>query len=98
MLVKNDFTCQKKVSAYATALLISANYLNQLVKNETGFTASYHILQQIIIEAKRQALFTERSMKEVCYYLGFNSGAHFSKFFRANSGMNFTTFRNMAGR
>ena len=69
------------------------NYLNRTVKKMTGLTASYHIQQQIILEAKRQAIHSNVSMKEIAYFLGFDNLAHFSKFFKNNSGMSFSTFK-----
>ena len=36
------------------------------------------------------------SMKEVAYGLGFDNLAHFSKYFKTNSGINFTDFKRQA--
>jgi AraC-like DNA-binding protein len=95
-LVKKNFLTKKMVAAYARDLCISPNYLNTIVKRISGFTASYHIHQQIILEAKRQAIYSGLTMKEVAYSLGFNDYAHFSKFFKNNTGTNFTCFKNAA--
>ena len=86
------------VSDYAGQLCVTPNYLNRTVKKVTGFTASHHIQQQIILEAKRKAIYSSVSMKEVAYYLGFDNLAHFSKFFKNNCGMNFTDFKKSALR
>jgi AraC-like DNA-binding protein len=32
-------------------------------------------------------------MKEIAYSLGFDNLAHFSKFFKSNSGVNFTDYK-----
>jgi AraC family transcriptional regulator, transcriptional activator of pobA len=93
-LVKKNFLTKKMVVDYARDLCVSPNYLNRIVKKISGFTASHHIQQHIILEAKRQAIYSELSMKEVAYLLGFNDYAHFSKFFKNNSGINFTCFKN----
>jgi AraC family transcriptional regulator, transcriptional activator of pobA len=97
-LVKQYFLSRKMVADYASELCVSPNYLNRIVKKISGFTASYHIQQQIVLEAKRQAIYSSMSMKEVAYSLGFNDYAHFSKFFKNNSGMNFTCFKNGINR
>ena len=81
------------VSDYAGQLYVTPNYLNRTVKKITGFTASHHIQQHIITEAKRQAMFSLSSMKEIAYSLGFDNLAHFSKFFKTNSGMSFRDFK-----
>jgi len=93
MSLKNNFATMKMVSDYASQFCISANYLNRIIKRVTGFPASYHIQQQIMLEAKRQAIYSSASMKEVAYSLGFDNTAHFSKFFKNVCGMNFTDFK-----
>jgi AraC family transcriptional regulator, transcriptional activator of pobA len=92
-LVKRNFVSKKMVSDYANELCVTANYLNRTVKKVSGNTASYHIQQQIITEAKKQAVHCGSSMKEIAYQLGFDNLAHFSKFFKNNSGTNFTCFK-----
>lgn len=92
-LVKKNFISKKMVSDYAEELCVTANYLNRAVKKVSGNTASYHIQQHIIMEAKKQAVHCGSSMKQIAYQLGFDNLAHFSKFFKNNSGINFTCFR-----
>jgi len=92
-LLKQHFTTKKMVADYAKELYITPNYLNQIVKKVSGFTASHHIQQQIILEAKQKAMYSHLTMKEVAYALGFNDCVHFSRFFKTNSGENFTTFK-----
>lgn len=92
-LLKEHFTTRKQVADYAGELCVTPNYLNRTVKKITGFTASHHIQQYIILEAKKQAIRSNVSMKEIAYFLGFDNLAHFSKFFKNNSGMNFTSFK-----
>lgn len=92
-LLEQHFITKKMVTDYADALNITPSYLNQVIKKISGYTASYHIQQYLVKEAKRQAIYSNRSMKEIAYALGFNDMAHFSKFFKNNSGVNFTNFK-----
>lgn len=92
-LLNNHYRTKKMVSEYASILYVSPNYLNRSVKKISGFAARYHIQQAIVVEAKRQAIYTGSTMKEVANFLGFKDYAHFSKFFKNNSGMNFTSFK-----
>ena len=92
-LVKKNFTSMKMVSDYANQLCITPNYLSRTVKKISGYTASYHIQQQIIMEAKKQAVYQGSSLKEIAYYLGFDNLAHFSKFFKSNNGTSFSCFK-----
>lgn len=92
-MLRNQYTTMKQVSDYAGELFVSPNYLNRAVKKITGFTASTQIQRHIVMEAKKQAIHTNGSMKEIAYTLGFTDIAHFSKFFKNNSGMSFTNYR-----
>jgi AraC family transcriptional activator of pobA len=93
VLVHNNFTAKKMVGDYAADLFISSNYLNQVVKRNTGLTASYHIQQRIIQEAKRRAMNASFKLKEVAYALGFEDCSYFSKYFKSKCGMSFTKFK-----
>ncbi|WP_295118566.1 AraC family transcriptional regulator [uncultured Chitinophaga sp.] len=93
LMLKKEFLRKKKVAEYASSLMVTPNYLNTSIRKVTGFTASYHIQQQIINEAKRQLLSSRGSMKEIAFHLGFDNIAHFSKYFKTKTGMNFTRFR-----
>ena len=92
-LVKAHFTTKKFVSDYADDLCVSPNYLNFVIKKITGYPASYHIHQYIVLEAKRHATHTRLSMKEVADFSGFEDAAHFSKFFKNYSGVNFSNYK-----
>jgi AraC family transcriptional regulator, transcriptional activator of pobA len=91
--LERDFLKKKMVIDYANELFISPNYLNEIVKRVSGFTASHHIQQRIVLEAKRLAIYTSSSMKEIAYFLGFEDIAYFSKFFKTFSGGNFRDFK-----
>ena len=54
MLDKN-FREEKMVSGYAAQLYVTANYLNRIVKKNTGYSAGHHIRQRVVLEAKRMA-------------------------------------------
>jgi AraC family transcriptional activator of pobA len=92
-LIEKNFIGKRMVTDYADDLVVTPNYLNEVVKKITGFPASYHIQQRIILEAKRQAAYSSLSMKEIAYQLGFDDIAHFSKFFKNASGRSFTSFK-----
>jgi AraC family transcriptional regulator, transcriptional activator of pobA len=92
-LVERHYATKKKVSEYADELCVTPNYLNQRVKRVSGFPASYHIQQQIVLEAKRQAACSGMRMKEIADALGFQDHAHFSKFFKTYSGVSFSSYK-----
>lgn len=80
-------------ACYYGLLSVTPNYLNEIVKKTTGRSASHHIRQRIVFEAKRQATYSDSCMKQIGYYLGFDDMAHFSKFFKMVTGINFTDFK-----
>jgi len=92
-LLDNQFTKWHKVTEFAKALHITPNYLNELVTQETGKSAKDMILDRIMLEAKRFATYSETSVKEVAYNLGFEDPAHFSKLFKSQAKLGFTDFR-----
>jgi YesN/AraC family two-component response regulator len=92
-LLNQHYRAKKMVSEYANELFINANYLNEIVKKNTGYTASFHIRQRVALEAKRMALYSDVTMKKIAYDLGYSDPCHFSKFFQAVTGTNFSTFK-----
>lgn len=92
-LLEKHFRDLKKVSDYAHRLSVTPNYLNERIKKLTGYSASYHIKQRIVLEAKRMATYSTVFMKEAAYDLGFNDFSHFSKFFKSTTGINFSDFK-----
>jgi AraC family transcriptional regulator, transcriptional activator of pobA len=92
-LLEKNFKTEKMVAGYADHLSITPNYLNEIIKKTTGYPAGHHIRQRVVLEAKRQATYSGTCMKEIAYYLGFCDMAHFSKFFKNTTGMNFTEFK-----
>jgi AraC family transcriptional activator of pobA len=96
LLLRNNIVTLKMVADYAGVLCITPQYLNRLVKRVTGLTASQYIQQTIILEAKRRAVNSNSSMKEIAYNLGFTDTTHFSKFFKNCTGVSFSTFKQEA--
>lgn len=90
-LLKNNFKQIKKVKEYAQALSISEKQLNEIIQTRTGQSASAIIYQQLILEAKR-LLKTGISSKEVAFDLNFDDPAHFSKFFKTQTGLSPSDF------
>lgn len=96
-LLEQHFREKKMVAAYARQLGVTSNYLNCMVKKYSGYSASYHIRQRVVLEAKRKAIYSGFSMKEIAYELGFDDTAHFSKYFKNVAGDNFSSFKKTLG-
>ena len=76
-------------------LSMSSNYLSDLLKKETGRNAQEHIHFYIIDKAKTQLLSSEESISQIAYGLGFEYPQHFSKIFKAKTGMSPAEYRSL---
>ena len=65
---------------------LSAGYLSDLLKKETGMTAQDHIHYYLIEEAKNILLNSDQSVSEIAYSLGFEYPQYFSKLFKQKTG------------
>ncbi len=74
------------VAHYAQLLHTTPQNLNAACKKHTGNTAYFILAHHITEEAKRLLLYTELSISEIAYKLGFKDNSHFSKYFRKNTG------------
>lgn len=93
-LLNKEFKTLKKVMDYSSKLNISEKQLNEIVHSKTGETVSALIYKQLILEAKR-LLNTGMAAKEVCYELNFSDPGHFSKFFKSQTGLSPSDFKNV---
>ncbi|SDH47051.1 AraC-type DNA-binding protein [Dyadobacter soli] len=95
--IENNFCSRKRVSDYASELFVSPGYLSEVVRRISGYPASHHIRQRILLEARRHAISTNSSARQVADKLGFADSSTFSKFFKTFSGDNFSRFRATGG-
>jgi AraC family transcriptional regulator, transcriptional activator of pobA len=79
---------------YAQRLAIHVNYLNRILKENTGKTTTEIIGSRIIQEAKILLKQTNWNISEIAYALGFEEIAHFSSFFKKRTAVTPIVFRN----
>lgn len=92
-IVEKHYTKWHQVKKYARELSVTPNYLNEVIKSAIDVSAKDFIQNRIILEAKRMAVFTEKSNKEIGFDLGFDDPSHFSKFFKSNTGQSLQEFK-----
>ena len=80
-LVEFNFTKLHSVTDYATRLGISPKSLTKHFQKIGIQTPSDFIKNRIILEAKRKLIYTDFSVKEIAFDLGFNDPAYFTRFF-----------------
>ena len=93
-LLEKAYTTTKSPAAFARQLNISTPYLNECVKNTTGYPVTYHIQQRVILEAKRLLYHSNKSVKEIASALGYDDYPYFSRLFIKTTGITALAFRN----
>jgi len=81
-LAVRQFTTEKRPAAYAASLNLSLSYLNEMVKETTGFPVGHWIQYEIMLEARRLLCHSELSIKEVAYAVGYEDPTYFSRAFK----------------
>lgn len=87
LLVNQHFLEKKQVNEYAGMLHIHPHYLNDVVREATGFSASYFIQQQLIQEAKSRLLQTNATVSMIAAELNFEDDSYFGRFFKKVTGL-----------
>lgn len=94
-LLLEHFKRIKSPAVYAEMMNISAAYLNEAVKNTMGFTVTYLIQYEMVLEAKRLLYYTDLNVKEIAHELGFNDHTYFSRLFKKMAGCTAGGFRDV---
>ncbi|HXC03834.1 MAG TPA: helix-turn-helix domain-containing protein, partial [Bacteroidia bacterium] len=72
---------------FAEALSVHVNYLNRAVKEITGKPTSAHIADRITAEAKALLRYTDWSIADIAYGLGFGYPTYFNNYFKRVTGI-----------
>ncbi|MCF0060411.1 AraC family transcriptional regulator [Dyadobacter chenwenxiniae] len=82
-LLAEHYRDWKKPSQYAQELSISTAHLNDMLKQLTGSTATTIIQDHCMLEAQRLLRYTDISIKEISYQIGYTNPSHFIAIFSA---------------
>ncbi|MFI2743500.1 helix-turn-helix domain-containing protein [Zhouia sp. PK063] len=94
LLVEGHFKTEHEVKAYALLLHKSPKTLTNLFRLYQQPSPSKIIHNRILLEAKRLLLFTDKTVKEIGFELGYKNPEQFSRFFKAKTGISISKFRN----
>lgn len=93
LLVEANFRTEHSVNYYARRLNKSPKTLSNIFALYNQKTPIQMIQARIIIEAKRLLYYTDRSVKQITYELGFEDAAYFSNFFKRHTSLSPLDFR-----
>lgn len=92
-LAEGMISFQYKAKDYARELNMHPTYLSTVIKSKTGKPVSQWIIEKTTNQAKALLTHSKASVKEIGYQLGFAETAHFSNFFKKNTGFTPSEFR-----
>lgn len=88
------FREHRDVGFYAEKACLSPKHFSTVIKQETGHTAAHWIRTQVVVEAKMLLhMRRDLTVQAVADMLGFAEQATFSRYFRRETGMSPTAFR-----
>jgi len=93
LTVEQHYKTMHSVQDYAIFLKTQARTLNAVARKYGNKSALEMIQDRIILEAKRRLYHDSESIKELCYELGFEDPAYFTRFFKKNVGATPQHFR-----
>jgi AraC family transcriptional activator of pobA len=91
--IDEHFRERHQVSEYASLLSVSAGYLSEMVKAQSGKPAIMHIHERLVLEARRLLFHTQHSLKEIAFDLGFSDASYFNRFFKRETDMTPAEYR-----
>ncbi len=92
-IIETGFRSRRKVESYAEELGISMSRLRAACIRATDKPPIQLIQDRILLEAKRLLLYSNMTVKETAYYLGFDDPAYFSRLFFQSIGHSPRNFR-----
>ncbi|OQP68284.1 helix-turn-helix domain-containing protein [Niastella populi] len=90
--VENKLIDHPTIKELAEALALNTNSLYNIVKHYSGLSPKEFITNRLILEAKRRLYYSESSIKQLAYDLGFNDPEYFARLFKKVTGKTITVF------
>ncbi|CAG8863651.1 HTH-type transcriptional activator RhaR [Pseudomonas fluorescens] len=95
-LVETHYRQHLSVEDFAARLAVTSLQLNSLCRQLSGQTALQLVHQRLMLEARRNLVYTSMSISHLSDSLGFSDPTYFSRFFRRLAGMTPNAYRRMA--
>jgi AraC family transcriptional activator of pobA len=85
----------RSANDFAQRLSVHVNHLNRAIRHTTGKTTTDHIAERLLSEAKSLLRHTDWNVAEIGYCLGFEEPTHFNNFFKKQTQLTPSHFRNV---
>lgn len=94
-LIETHYKTRHQVSWYASRLGITAAHLNVICRSLAGKSALRLIHERLVLEARRELIYTPRTISTISDSLGFADPGYFTRFFKRVSGQSPKAFRRL---
>ncbi|MBL0929291.1 MAG: helix-turn-helix domain-containing protein, partial [Alphaproteobacteria bacterium] len=78
---------------FPRALGVSTTHLTRTCRQIVGRSATQIMQERLMIEARRDLVYTALSISQIAFQLGFSDPAYFSRFFATHAGTSPKTYR-----
>ncbi len=92
-LIEGHFRTHKQVEEYAEMMGLSASSLAKKLQKAGINSPSLIIRERIITEAKRMLIYSDKSIKEIAAFLGYDDQYYFSRLFSNSTGKSPSKYR-----
>ena len=86
-LLEKNYKQQHRVEFYANKMNISMDTLNNHISAVMKRTVGKVIKERIVLEAKRQLIYSDKTVNQVSYLLNFEDDSYFIRFFKREVGI-----------
>lgn len=94
IILQRDYKTSKKVSHYASELNITPRKLTEMTEYILGKTAKHVIIEKLIHESKKLLSYSNYTISQIAYELGFSDEGNFTNFFKKHTQKNPSEMRN----
>jgi AraC-like DNA-binding protein len=92
LVVETSLAEQPSINTIAEKLALSTNSLYRIVKEYSGTSPKDYFISRLMTEAQRRLRYSNISVKELAYELGFNDPDYFSRLFKKSTGKSASEF------
>lgn len=88
VVLQRDYKMAKKVSHYASELNVTPRKLTEMTEYVLGKSAKHVIIEKLVTESKKMLSYTNYTISQIAYELGFSDEGNFTNFFKKHTQKN----------